>query len=452
MKILLLSHFFPPLRNEGAEKRALGYAITLQKMGHSVQVVCAGDWESGENHWNGFTDEIYQNVPVRRVNLNWTKAQDPNRSLYDNPLAEEYLLNWMEAWKLDVVHIISLVTLGVGVVRAVKRLKIPVLFTLTDFWMICPKISLVKGDGSLCDGHVNEEDCLRCLLWESKIFNTLKVLFTEKSCDSILAWMSRRAWLSRQRGLQGMALNMADRRRTIANIAQKFDRVIAPSTNLARMVDELHLFPDPVKVIHSGHDLSWLKNMPIAETGRMIRFGYIGQIIPVKGVEIIIQAFKSANVEKKAVLLIYGNLEKNPEYASSLQTSTSPEDGIHFQGAFSHKELGSVLAGIDVLVVPSQWHENNPRVIQEAFAAKVPVIASDVGGISEFVKHDVNGLLIKHDSIKDLRKQIDRILTEDGLIQHLKNGIQPVKTIEEEVSEIIGIYQDLVSVDHGVMD
>ena len=136
MKILLISHFFPPNHTAGAEKRALGYALGLQQLGHEVQVVCAGDWDTGKNAWNGHTDEEYQGIPVRRVHLNWTAAPDPNRYLYDNPLVEAHLQNWLEDWKPDIVHIISLLTLSASVIRAVKKKRLPVVFTLTDFLAI----------------------------------------------------------------------------------------------------------------------------------------------------------------------------------------------------------------------------------------------------------------------------------------------------------------------------
>ena len=87
-----------------------------------------------------------------------------------------------------------------------------------------------------------------------------------------------------------------------------------------------------------------------------------------------------------------------------------PGDDIHFLGAFPHSRLGEVFSGIDILVVPSQWHENNPRVIQESFASKTPVIASDVGGIAEFVKHGVNGLLFQRDQAKELTQKIEQVV------------------------------------------
>ena len=158
----------------------------------------------------------------------------------------------------------------------------------------------------------------------------------------------------------------------------------------------------------------------------------------------MIHAYQAVKFKKKASLLIYGSAKNNPEYAASLQAMVQPEDDVHFLGMFHHDRLGEVLAGLDVLVVPSQWQENNPRVIQEAFAGKIPVIASNVGGIAEFIDHDVNGLLFEHNSIDDLRVQIDRVLTEPGLLRRLKSEIMPVKTIAQEIDEIIEIYKSLV--------
>lgn len=444
MKILLAAHFFPPGRNAGAERRALGYAVALQKLGHAVQVVCAGDWEVGGQHWNGYRDEVYQGVPVRRVNLNWTRARDPNRSLYDNPLVEEHLPGWLAEWQPDVVHAISLLTLGAGLARAVKKAGIPLVFTLVDFWMICPKISLVRGDGSLCDGQTTNWDCLKCLLWNTRIYRGLSRALPAGATEGLLTFASRQAWLNRQRGLRGMALDMASRRRTMAEIGSLADCVTAPSTHLGKLIDASGIFPRPVQVIHSGHDLAWLADMPERQPAEVLRLGYIGQLIPVKGVDLLIRAFQDAAEQGKARLEVYGDADSNPQFAALLRAMTRPGDGIEFMGTFPHPQLGRVLAGLDVLVVPSQWHENNPRVIQEAFAGRTPVIASNVGGISEFIEDGVNGLLFQHDRVDDLSAQIRRLIDEPGLAGHLQRGIRRIKTIEEEMREFCDIYESLL--------
>ena len=118
---------------------------------------------------------------------------------------------------------------------------------------------------------------------------------------------------------------------------------------------------------------------------------------------------------------------------------------IKFHGAFPHERLGEILSKIDVLVVPSQWHENNPRVIQEAFASKTPVLGSNVGGISEFVQHEVNGLLFERGDVVELASQFKRIVEEPDLLSCLQIGISPVKTIDQEVTELVTIYDALTA-------
>jgi glycosyltransferase involved in cell wall biosynthesis len=445
MKILLVAHFFPPQRMAGAEQRALGYAVELQQRSHTVQVLCAGDWETGAEHWNGLTDNLYEGVRVRRVNLNWTRAEDPNRGLFDNAMVETYVDGWLTEWQPDVVHIISLITLGAGVVHVAKKHDLPVLFTLTDFWMICPKINLVRGDGSLCDGRTTDWECLRCMMGNSREFKGLTKLLPEKMVETLLTKASRHVWLSRLRGLRGMALDMAERRRVLADIAQEIGFVTAPSTHLAKVMEDNGIFSSPVRVIHSGHDLSWLNGSPEKTTGDAIRFGYIGQLIPIKGVDGLVEAFQNSMKKGNASLSIYGNTDMNPKYVASLQAMVRNGNQIHFMGPFAREQLAEVLAEIDVLVVPSRWHENNPRVIQEAFASKTPVIGANVGGIAEFIEHDVNGLLFQYDSVGDLQAQIERVVTEPDILQRLKNGIQPVKTIAEEMDEIEELYRSLIT-------
>jgi glycosyltransferase involved in cell wall biosynthesis len=197
--------------------------------------------------------------------------------------------------------------------------------------------------------------------------------------------------------------------------------------------------------LRSGHDLSWLVNLPEKVSSSRIRFGYIGQISPNKGLHVLIEAFNSGALPQKAQLNIFGDHTKNPEYTCQLERlAAGSEESISFRGGFSHERLGYVLAEIDILVVPSTWHENNPRVIQESFASRTPVIASDVGGIAEFVQPDLNGLLFQRGSVDDLARQMNRVTEEPGLLERLRSGIPPVKTIEEEVKELETIYREVL--------
>ena len=96
------------------------------------------------------------------------------------------------------------------------------------------------------------------------------------------------------------------------------------------------------------------------------------------------------------------------------------------------------------MVVPSLWYDF-PLVIREAFASDTPVIATDLGGMAEAVEQEVNGLLFERDNVEDLARQLQRIIDEPKLLEHLRVGLPPVKSIAEEVGELQTIYDSLMA-------
>jgi glycosyltransferase involved in cell wall biosynthesis len=177
-----------------------------------------------------------------------------------------------------------------------------------------------------------------------------------------------------------------------------------------------------------------------------VRLGFIGQVLPRKGVHVFLRAFGMYDWRGEAELHLYGDAMVKPEYWQELQNiEYSNPDAVYFHGVFPHQNLGKIFANLDVLVVPSLWHENNPRVIQEAFACGTPVIASNVGGIVEYVQHNVNGLLFQRGDSDDLRFQMNRVVKEPALLTRLRSHIPKVKSIGEEVKEFEMIYRELLS-------
>jgi len=93
--------------------------------------------------------------------------------------------------------------------------------------------------------------------------------------------------------------------------------------------------------------------------------------------------------------------------------------------------------------VPSLWYENTPFSMLEALNFGLPVIASDVGGISEIVEHELNGLLFLPGDVSSLSDQVVRLAGDRELLRRLAEGVE-VADVRDDVMALVGIYQELV--------
>jgi hypothetical protein len=87
---------------------------------------------------------------------------------------EKWLDQFLEHNEFDIVHITSAISMGVFILRSVKRANIPLILTLMDFWFICPSIQLLRSDGNLCDGKTSAWECQACLIAGSHLFQKWK--------------------------------------------------------------------------------------------------------------------------------------------------------------------------------------------------------------------------------------------------------------------------------------
>ncbi len=443
MKILFATIFYPPSHIGGTEIYTHALAKQLQRTGHTVRVLCAEKWGEGHSKWNGYIDEIYEGVPVRRVCLNWTKMPEVNRSLYHNSVVADFFQVCVSEWEPDLVHVTSCQTLSASIIPAARRLGIPVVVTLTDFWFLCPRVTLQRSDGQLCDGQVDAATCLSCMTQRTKMARWSKALLPPSTQSRLLMRVSREEWLTRLPGLRGLTLNIEDRREVLCAALRQANHVIAPS-QFVKTIFQNNDFDIPIDVIPHGNDLTWLSFDETKIPSQAIRFGYIGQILPIKGVHCLIEAFNMLPRQPPTELHLYGSLDQDPAYVNSLKVQAGDNAHIHFHGAFRRDELQSVFGTFDVLVVPSLWQETYGLVIQEAFAAHIPVIASAVGAIPEVVQDNVNGLVFEMGSTQALMHQMQRILDDTHLLPRLRSGIPPVKDIQTEATQLVQVYKNLL--------
>lgn len=117
---------------------------------------------------------------------------------------------------------------------------------------------------------------------------------------------------------------------------------------------------------------------------------------------------------------------------------------ITYHSPVPRERVIPLLSRYDLLAVPSRCVETGPQVVLEAFAAGIPVMGSNLGGIAELVENGVNGLLIGPDDIPAWIRQLRSLLEEPGLLKRLREGVRPPRKMREVAQEMIELYRNLL--------
>ena len=117
---------------------------------------------------------------------------------------------------------------------------------------------------------------------------------------------------------------------------------------------------------------------------------------------------------------------------------------VRFLPPIAQDRVVATLATYDAVVVPSQGMETGPLVVLEAFAAGVLVIGSDLGGIAEKVRHEVDGLLVRpFDSADRWAEILTRVARDPQSLRALSQNVRPPRTAAVVADEMVSLYERL---------
>ena len=202
------------------------------------------------------------------------------------------------------------------------------------------------------------------------------------------------------------------------------DAAVPLSEDLFRDLRGLPGMNGKLSLIRNGVDTGEIESqMEIADDilawkkeGAVI-LGYIGQLIPRKGVDVLLKAVSRLSVPNWR-LAIVGEGESRARL-EMLARSLGLGSRVRFFG-FRSDRL-SFLRGFDVFILPSRL-EGIPRCVMEAMTAGVPVIASDIEGCRDLVSNEGTGLLFRMDDDLHLARQLARLMEEPGLAGRVAKG------------------------------
>ncbi len=281
MKVTLAIHHFLPRYSGGAEIYTLRLARWLKARGHQVEVVCIDATHHRGANTIGVTNTLYDGVPVWRLAYDIRRADDAWLWSYANP----WLTDWFEAhWRTarpDLVHFHAGYLLGVSPLIAAVQMGLPTVLTLHDYWYLCPRVTLQRGDGSLCrEIPTDPAGCAWCQRLTQRRYRLLD------QASGGLAGKAAQAFF-----LEGGRRKVADRRAQLLPALALPQAVLVPSRFLLQQVAPF-IAAERVHLCKHG-----IKPAPLAASrqrteAEVLRIGYLGQIAPHKGVHVLIEAFR----------------------------------------------------------------------------------------------------------------------------------------------------------------
>jgi glycosyltransferase involved in cell wall biosynthesis len=212
-----------------------------------------------------------------------------------------------------------------------------------------------------------------------------------------------------------------------------------------------------ISVIHSGVNLNFFKRSNMeSNPGRnelaippdSLVVGYVGWLIPIKGVTHLVNAMAEVvQRHPNSLLVLVGKGDGNGEEEIKLKEQVENlglADNVRFLGWRS--DVDTIMGCFDIFVLPS-LNEGMGRVLVEAMAAGLPIVASRVGGIPDLVKHGENGLLVPPANAGALEQAISDLLNDKAKRKRMgetgKKMCRPY-SIEAMVDKIDNLYSRLL--------
>jgi glycosyltransferase involved in cell wall biosynthesis len=448
MKIAHVIHAFPPFSRAGSENYVEALAREQLRrhevvVFHRVADPARPEYEVSE----GRAGEI----PVVRVNRTFRDLKSFRDTYRSDPVAAAFGA-FLERSRPDAVHFHHTTCLSTTCVHEAHRREIPVVYTLHDFWLLCPRGQLVRRDLSLCERHT-DADCVRCMAWQLRVRGghaRVRALFGRASRLARLRLPKElyRRFASRPFAREDAALaEIRERTAHVLETCALVDRFVAPSRFVKSLHVEFGIEADKITVADNGFDLSRAQREPLVPraASEPLRVAYLGTWIPSKGVHVLVEAVRELDPEA-VVLDVHGYAppyDGFEDYAGHLRRLAGGAQHVRFHGAYAPEDVPTLLAQVDVLVVPSTWYENSPLTLHEARIAGVPVVASAHGGLLELVEHEVDGLVFQPGSAAALRAALERLAGDRALLERLRASSRGVEDIRDHARALEMLYAKL---------
>ena len=438
VKVLQVLNHFLPQQTAGTEVYTWALSKQLQQRGIAVQVLIP--------HYNQTTaaDYVYDELAVHQ----YAEPSVLDRSLimgFRAPDGLKHFSTYLQEAKPDIVHFHELsgsngITLQHVQTAKASGAKVIMTFHLAGY--SCKTGTLVYKGEALCDGVINLKKCSACYLHKRGYAGAAPYLVGASAALHQLT-IDASKWNSKIGTALGTVPIIARLKNDLHTLVAACDRVVTITNWYRRVLLANGIDEEKIRFIPQGLPLATaaapLKNK---KAHQPLRLFFLGRINKFKGLHLLLEAL--THIDPALVeLSVYGNSD-DEAYETALRASTAQQPNIYWKGKLQQPDVVTTMQAHDVLCLCSTFSEMSPLVIQEAFAAGIPVLASEVYGNAEQIQHEANGLLFKFNNVASLKEQLIRLVDEKGLYERLQEGVKGPMQFEEVGRRYVELYEEIL--------
>ena len=408
MKILYINNFFT--KYGGAEKVFYDEACLFKNKGHQVYFFATNKqpyFEPGYEYSQYFPEYNDYRQQSHIKSLKYINK------IYYNKEASYNLKLFLNEIKPDIVHCHNILYyLTPSILKVIYETNIPAVITLHDTRHLCPAGTMLYKNKEYCDKELcikgNSQYCLLNRCKENSLSKSVLVTTEFKY-------------------------------RKRSGLFDKANIYIVPSDALKQLTIRSGIAEEKIIVINNFADEYLISIKPDYKEGDY--FFYAGRIDEIKGIKFMIDTFASLPQIK---LIIAGTGKDEAKYRRVIDKKNITN--IKFTGYLGKKELSKYFNNAIATILPGYWFENFPMVVVESFAHGKPVIATNVGGVSELVKDSVNGAVIPVQNVSALVDSINKLNTDKQMAvmmgRNARKYLETYLTPDIHYEKLIGVYNN----------